>query len=264
MIARKEKSIQKRALLWKCDKVFFFTMTDTYQPGANVFETQGLDDECTENGPPDGKSNGRAYKAGKWSPTETLTLVYCKRGHFLKYGPLNHRRNIGVSAAERWIEMEDEMLRRNVMRSKSQCQEKWEQLASDFKKVYDHQQNHVPLGEPSYFQMTQAERKEHMLRFPKANLDETVYNALCEWYPRNSVGMDPGDLPSDSPFDLAAMSRGGKLTHNCNKVLGKMDSLDCLSITSPKNCIQIFESSKGNPVGIEVRFFTIGGSADSF
>ena len=97
------------------------------------------------------------------------------------------------------------------MRSKSQCQEKWEQLASDFRKVYDHQRNHVPLGEPGYFQMNSAERKERMLRFPKAQLDEAVYNALCEWYSRSSHVTELGDVPNDTSFDVnaAATLRGG-------------------------------------------------------
>ncbi|XP_024380229.1 uncharacterized protein [Physcomitrium patens] len=150
----------------------------------------------------------RTYKTGKWTPAETLILVHLRRDHFVKYPGQANRRNVRASAAERWSEVEDEMFKRNIMRSKSQCQEKWEQLASDFRKVYDHQRNHVPLGEPGYFQMNSAERKERMLRFPKAQLDEAVYNALCEWYPRSSQVSSLGELPDNISDDVAAVSRG--------------------------------------------------------
>ncbi|KAG0627489.1 hypothetical protein M758_2G205000 [Ceratodon purpureus] len=172
-------------------------------------KTQGVDEDCSEYGPPQDSLKERTYKTGKWTPAETLTLVHLRRGHFIKYPSAPHRRNVKASAAERWAEVEDEMFKRNIMRSKSQCQEKWEQLASDFRKVYDHQRNHVPLGEPGYFQMNSAERKERMLRFPKAQLDEAVYNALCEWYSRSSNATDPGDVPNDTSFDINATTPSG-------------------------------------------------------
>lgn len=184
-------------------------MTDSFHFWSHIFESQGINEDCWEYGLQQDPVTERTYKTGKWTPAETLILVHLRRDHFVKYPGQANRRNVRASAAERWSEVEDEMFKRNIMRSKSQCQEKWEQLASDFRKVYDHQRNHVPLGEPGYFQMNSAERKERMLRFPKAQLDEAVYNALCEWYPRSSQVSSLGELPDNISDDVAAVSRGG-------------------------------------------------------
>ena len=51
--------------------------------------------------------------------------------------------------SERWAKLEDNMVTRSMIRSKSQCQEKWETLASDFKKQiiikrrYDRDKKHI-------------------------------------------------------------------------------------------------------------------------
>ncbi|XP_024380225.1 uncharacterized protein [Physcomitrium patens] len=182
--------------------------SDRNVDARSISKSQGINEDCWEYGLQQDPVTERTYKTGKWTPAETLILVHLRRDHFVKYPGQANRRNVRASAAERWSEVEDEMFKRNIMRSKSQCQEKWEQLASDFRKVYDHQRNHVPLGEPGYFQMNSAERKERMLRFPKAQLDEAVYNALCEWYPRSSQVSSLGELPDNISDDVAAVSRG--------------------------------------------------------
>jgi hypothetical protein len=101
--------------------------------------SQGFNDTNMTFGAPQGLEAGRIYSRDKWNLSECLILVACKRIDFFVYTDTNNRRTLMTTASERWAKLEENMVTRSVIRSKSQCQEKWETLASDFKKNYDYQ-----------------------------------------------------------------------------------------------------------------------------
>ena len=168
-----------------------------------------IDDIVPEDVPQYGQEQGlvgnRPYKKGAWSPAEIMVLQAVKRIDYENHGPGASSRTQMTPASERWAAMEEEMVKRGVLRSKTQIQDKWEALSADFKKVHDYQKK-IPSGRPSYFQMTSQEKRDSINpKFPKTHLDEGVFNALRDWYVKSSQAVDPGDLP----IDMASMPRGG-------------------------------------------------------
>jgi len=101
--------------------------------------SQGFNDTNTTFGAPQGLEAGRIYSRCKWSLSECLILVVCKQIYFLVYMDTNNRWTLMSTASEIWAKLEENMVTWYVIRSKSQCQEKWETLASDFKRIYDYQ-----------------------------------------------------------------------------------------------------------------------------
>ena len=168
---------------------------------------QGYNEMNTAFGAPQGLEAGRIYSRGKWSLSDYLVFIACKQIDFFVYTDTNNRRTLMTTSSERWSKLEENMVTRSVIRSKSQCQEKWKILANDFKKVYDYQKN-IPSGQKTYFQMDILERKNHLsVRFPKIPLAIKVYDAIPECYPRCSRAVDPGNLPFNS---LSASPTHGK------------------------------------------------------
>jgi hypothetical protein len=85
--------------------------------------SQGFNDTNTTFGAPQGLEAGRIYSRGKWSLSECLILVTCKRIDFFVYTDTNNRRTLMTTASERLAKLEENMVTRSVIRSKSQCQE---------------------------------------------------------------------------------------------------------------------------------------------
>ena len=96
--------------------------------------SQGYNDMNTAFGAPQGLEAGRIYSRGKWSLSDYLVLIACKRIDFFVYTDTNNRRTLMTTVIERWSKLEENMVTRSVIRFKSQCQEKWKILASDLKK----------------------------------------------------------------------------------------------------------------------------------
>ena len=46
--------------------------------------------------------------------------------------------------------------------------------------------------------MSPLEKKEHPWKFPRAPFDQTVYEAMMEWFPKILQAVDAGGLPLDS------------------------------------------------------------------
>ena len=86
--------------------------------------SQGFSDMNTAFGAPQGLEAGRTYSRGKWSLSECLILVACKRIDFFLYTDTSNRRTLMTMATERWAKLKENMVMRSVIRSKSQCQEK--------------------------------------------------------------------------------------------------------------------------------------------
>ena len=148
-------------------------------------------------GEPQGGVDGRVYASGRWSLAHTLCLCHAKRLDFEKYGPTQTQRLQMTTAPKRWKAMADDLWKKGVHRNEQQIQDKWEQLSPDFKKVYDYEKK-IPSGQKNYFAMSPLEKKNHVRRFPRAPLDESVYLALLEWYPSISNAVEPRNLPLDT------------------------------------------------------------------
>lgn len=142
----------------------------------------------------DGFRKGRIYKKGNWTSAEILVLQAARREDFerVRRGNLKERHK---SAQERWKWIEDYSWSQGVHRSAQQCQDKWELLVSEFKKVHDYEKS-LPEGQKSYWDMSKEEKKKTAM---PPNFYKAVYNALVEWYSKSRPA-DPGELDSSGPL----------------------------------------------------------------
>ncbi|KAG6548692.1 hypothetical protein Mapa_009847 [Marchantia paleacea] len=158
---------------------------------VNDDQSKEIDDDVLY-GDPEGSRNGRTYKKSNWTPAEMVILQAARREDFDRQnkGGLKEKKK---TAVERWQWIEDYCWAQGVLKSAQQCQDKWELLASEFKKVNDYEKN-IPSGQRSYWEMLGDERKKH--RLPR-NFYKEVFQALTEWY-NKSKAADPGELAVDT------------------------------------------------------------------
>ncbi|KAG7656061.1 Myb-like domain [Arabidopsis suecica] len=143
----------------------------------------------------------REYRKGNWTLNETMVLIEAKRMDDER----RMRRSIGLPPPEqqqdirsnkpaelRWKWIEDYCWRKGCMRSQNQCNDKWDNLMRDYKKVREYERRRVessitagesssssaPAGETaSYWKMEKSERKERSL---PSNMLPQTYQALFE------------------------------------------------------------------------------------
>ncbi|KAK9106443.1 hypothetical protein Syun_022454 [Stephania yunnanensis] len=118
----------------------------------------------------------REYKRGNWTLHETLTLITAKKLHH------DRRRRATPTAALRWKWVEDYCWDHGCLRSQSQCNDKWDNLLRDYKKLHHYQQQQQQQQQEahsslSYWEMERQQRKERDL---PSNLPLQVYQALNE------------------------------------------------------------------------------------
>ncbi|KAG6546920.1 hypothetical protein Mapa_011536 [Marchantia paleacea] len=140
-----------------------------------------------------GSRKGRVYKKGAWTVPEVMVLQAAKREDFERHskGGLKEKHK---TAQERWLWIEDICWSHAIHRSAQQCQDKWESLVPEFKKVLDYERN-LPIGQKSYWLMIPEERKKTPKLPP--NLPKEVFSALFEWYLKSKT-IDQGDLLVDN------------------------------------------------------------------
>lgn len=164
--------------------------TEPREAGIVEEEPMGMDEDAPTT--PTGLAGGevdrkdRIYKKGPWSVSEMLVLQSAKREDVVRAGKgapgIKHR-----TAQEKWQSIEDYCWSHFVQRSAQQCQDKWESMSAEFKKVKDFECGILP-GQKPYWHMTIDERKS--VRVPP-NFQKEVYTALWEWYDKNRV-IEPG------------------------------------------------------------------------
>ncbi|KAG7598873.1 Myb-like domain [Arabidopsis suecica] len=148
----------------------------------------------------------REYRKGNWTLNETMVLIEAKKMDDER----RMRRSIGLPLPEqqqdsrssssssnkpaelRWKWIEDYCWRKGCMRSQNQCNDKWDNLMRDYKKVREYERRRVessftaaesssssaPAGETaSYWKMEKSERKERSL---PSNMLPQTYQALFE------------------------------------------------------------------------------------
>ncbi|CAL1361003.1 unnamed protein product [Linum trigynum] len=137
----------------------------------------------------------RDYRKGNWTVTETMVLIEAKR-----MDEERRTKRIGASgnskpAELRWKWVEDYCWRKGCFRSQNQCNDKWDNLMRDYKKVRDYHRRLPPPFPPSaaaeeaaaaastttsassYWKLDKNERKERNL---PSNMLPQIYDALVD------------------------------------------------------------------------------------
>ncbi|KAF3779069.1 Trihelix transcription factor [Nymphaea thermarum] len=121
-------------------------------------------------------SNGqREYRKGNWTLQETMILITAKKiddERRMRGG--DRERN--KTAELRWKWVENYCWSSGCMRSQNQCNDKWDNLLRDYKKVKEYESRPI-AGRPSYWEMEKHDRKERNL---PSNLAREVFEALHE------------------------------------------------------------------------------------
>ncbi|XP_057502202.1 uncharacterized protein LOC130786004 [Actinidia eriantha] len=144
-----------------------------------------------------GNSVFRDYRKGNWTVEETMVLIEAKKMDDER----RMKRSIGGESSEgiikmssssttttkpaelRWKWVEDYCWRNGCLRSQNQCNDKWDNLMRDFKKVRDYERRRSSSGAGddngggSYWKMEKHERKERNL---PSNMLPDIYQALME------------------------------------------------------------------------------------
>jgi hypothetical protein len=166
---------------------------------------QGGCEEASRNGGALIVAASRDYWRGNWTLPETMVLIEAKRKVHEE----------GEQGLARWRWVEDYCWRAGCQRSQNQCNDRWDNLMRDYKKVHAHELARRGGGEPmpSYWAMgSRAERKERGL---PSNLLREIYDAMTEVVERNKVSSTTflGSSPSitllldDAPVQAAPLAQ---------------------------------------------------------
>nr|BAH02612.1 sh4 homologue [Echinochloa crus-galli var. crus-galli] len=162
--------------------------------------------------PPSPASAPRDYRKGNWTLHETLILITAKRldddrraGGVNGHGHAAHGAAVGSpttprSAEQRWKWVENYCWNHGCVRSQNQCNDKWDNLLRDYKKVRDYETRTAATATataaaaapgggagaaiPSYWTMERHERKDRNL---PTNLAPEVFDALTDVLSRRAA-----------------------------------------------------------------------------
>ncbi|GMI93607.1 hypothetical protein like AT2G35640 [Hibiscus trionum] len=122
----------------------------------------------------------REYRKGNWTVNETMVLIEAKE---MDYERRMKRSNDGEGRGKptelRWKWVEDYCWRKGCLRSQNQCNDKWDNLMRDYKKVREYSRRTAADGKDggSYWEMEKNERKEKNL---PSNMLRQIYERLEE------------------------------------------------------------------------------------
>lgn len=174
--------------------------------------------------PPSPASAPRDYRKGNWTLHETLILITAKRldddrraGAGAGVGGHGHGSpTTPRSAEQRWKWVENYCWNHGCLRSQNQCNDKWDNLLRDYKKVRDYESRTAtttaaaapaaaPGGGgagavPSYWSMERHERKDRNL---PTNLAPEVFDALTDVLSRRAARRGGAAIAAAPPPQLA-------------------------------------------------------------
>ncbi|KAF3773068.1 Trihelix transcription factor [Nymphaea thermarum] len=133
-----------------------------------------------------GRERGREYRKGNWTLDETLALIEAKKlddERRLRGGGQGERRQ---PTELRWKCVENYCWKKGCFRSQNQCNDKWDNLLRDYKKVREYEMRLVQgqgQGQASYWVMDRHERRERNL---PSNLLLQIYEAVVDVVGRGS------------------------------------------------------------------------------
>lgn len=139
----------------------------------------------------------RDYRKGNWNVNETMVLIEAKKmdderrtKRIEDSGEGGSGRGGGAKPSEpRWKWVEDYCWRKGCVRSQNQCNDKWDNLMRDYKKVREYERRRA--GEEaeaeaaSYWKMEKSERKDRSL---PTNMMPQIYEALVDVVERRGGG----------------------------------------------------------------------------
>ncbi|KAG0567040.1 hypothetical protein M758_7G099800 [Ceratodon purpureus] len=118
-------------------------------------------------------SNKKRSRSAPWTVSEMLTLIEAKKEERERCHAYKSQ-GVKLPAAEKWRVVATHMEAKEMGRSGSQCQDKWENMMKDYKSVREWQ--FVGGGAKDYFKdMTNKERKDASL---PPQMDEIVFYSL--------------------------------------------------------------------------------------
>ncbi|CAD6259125.1 unnamed protein product [Miscanthus lutarioriparius] len=177
--------------------------------------------------PPSPASAPRDYRKGNWTLQETLILITAKRLDDDRRAGGAHGHGHGVppaaagspttprSAEQRWKWVENYCWNHGCLRSQNQCNDKWDNLLRDYKKVRDYESRATATepataapapgatniqGLPSYWAMERHERKDRNL---PTNLAPEVFDALTDVLSRRAARRGGAAIAAAPPPPLA-------------------------------------------------------------
>ncbi|CAL5014233.1 unnamed protein product [Urochloa decumbens] len=174
--------------------------------------------------PPSPASAPRDYRKGNWTLHETLILITAKRldddrragavvaGGGVIHGHGGHGHGSPTtprSAEQRWKWVENYCWNHGCLRSQNQCNDKWDNLLRDYKKVRDYESRTATAaagaapgagGVPSYWSMERHERKDRNL---PTNLAPEVFDALTDVLSRRAARRGGAAIAGAAPPQLA-------------------------------------------------------------
>ncbi|MBA0695559.1 hypothetical protein Goari_002178 [Gossypium aridum] len=126
----------------------------------------------------------REYRKGNWTFNETMVLIEAKEMDYerrmKRSGDHSEGRNKPTELRWKWVE--DYCWGKGCLRSQNQCNDKWDNLMRDYKKVREYQRKVAEREgndskERSYWEMEKNERKEKNL---PSNMLRQIYDRLEE------------------------------------------------------------------------------------
>ncbi|KAJ7280512.1 hypothetical protein O6H91_23G029300 [Diphasiastrum complanatum] len=129
---------------------------------------------------PDANDRSREYRKGNWTLHETMVLIAAKKQDDERRLKGCDKLEKGRSGEFRWKWVENYCWKNGCERSQNQCNDKWDNLLRDYKKVRDYELTSVDQQgqqQRSYWQLEKQERKTRGL---PSNLLIEVYDALRE------------------------------------------------------------------------------------
>ncbi|KAK8551368.1 hypothetical protein V6N13_119837 [Hibiscus sabdariffa] len=154
----------------------------------------------------------REYRKGNWTVNETLVMIEAKKmddERRMKRSEDCEGRNKPTELRWKWVE--DYCWRKGCLRSQNQCNDKWDNLMRDYKKVREYQRRIADRGggqgtntseAPSYWEMERNERKEK--NFP-SNMLRLIYDRLEEVVEKKGdqrvlAAGGSGSIPTTVPY----------------------------------------------------------------
>ncbi|KAG2575562.1 trihelix transcription factor ASR3-like [Panicum virgatum] len=187
--------------------------------------------------PPSPASAPRDYRKGNWTLHETLILITAKRldddrragAVGAAHGHAHGSPTTPRSSEQRWKWVENYCWNHGCLRSQNQCNDKWDNLLRDYKKVRDYESRTAAAAAvagtaaapgggggagavPSYWSMERHERKDRNL---PTNLAPEVFDALTDVLSRRAArrggaaiaAAPPPPAPPSPPKPLVAQPR---------------------------------------------------------
>ncbi|GMH27708.1 hypothetical protein Nepgr_029551 [Nepenthes gracilis] len=146
----------------------------------------------------------REYRKGNWTLQEIIVLVEAKRMDDERRVKRQISGDQSKPTELRWKWVENYCWKNGCFRSQNQCNDKWDNLMRDYKKVRDYQRRlgaDHDINPSSYWNMEKAERKDKSL---PPNMSFQIYQALVEVVGRNSSAAGGGGGGGAAPRTMLA------------------------------------------------------------